>query len=196
MNRNILIAVSVAIALLLVGGSFWVGKEAGKTEAKNQADAFLKERASGPGGGLPPLPGQVGIGGDPGGGGGPPPDLPPGFPVPGGPGGSGGVTGSTVGTVQKIEGNVLTLTTPQGETITVNMTDDTPVLKQTTASHGDLKAGNQIRVSGERSGNSMTAKGIEITDRPAGLESIFDGSLPTTASPTAVSYTHLTLPTT
>ena len=81
--------------------------------------------------------------------------------------GAGGA--GAVGTIDKIEGNTLTVTTNQGDTVTVQIADDTPVLKEVAGSKSDLAVGTRVLVVGERSGTNVAARGIQITDGAGGV---------------------------
>lgn len=164
MNRVTSIIIGVVLAVVLVGGSFWEGMNVGKAQASDAQSSFLADRGfgSGTGGTGTGGTGATGAGGN----------------VGAGSGGRRGQNGAT-GTISKIDGNSITLTTQQGDTVTVNITADTPVLKSTAGSSTDLKQGAHITVIGDRSGTNIAARGIQITDRPAGFDSVFGRATPT-----------------
>ena len=78
--------------------------------------------------------------------------------------------------LHKIEGNTLTVTTNQGDTVTVQIADDTPVLKEVAGSKSDLAVGTRVLVVGERSGTNVAARSIQITDGAGGLGDLRGGS--------------------
>lgn len=166
MNRVTSIIIGVVLAVVLVGGSFWEGMNVGKAQASDAQSSFLADRGFGSGAGTGGAGGTGGTG------------------TAGGNGGSGfgggrrGQNGAN-GTISKVDGNTITLTTQQGDTVTVNITADTPVLKSAAGSSADLKPGAHITVVGDRSGTNVAAKGIQITDRPAGFEGVFGRATPT-----------------
>ena len=72
--------------------------------------------------------------------------------------------GGTMGTVEKIEGNVLTLNTMQGTTVQVLISDSTTVQKMAEGSLDDISSGDNVTVSGERNEDgSIDATNIFIT---------------------------------
>jgi hypothetical protein len=71
--------------------------------------------------------------------------------------------GGTVGAVEKVEGNVVTLNTPQGA-VRVMVDGSTSIQKMGAGSLGDISAGESITVSGERQADgSIQATSIFIT---------------------------------
>jgi hypothetical protein len=79
------------------------------------------------------------------------------------------------GTIQKVEGNTLTVTSTQGETVTVQIADNTPIQKTVAGTRSDLTPGANILVVGDRSGNNVAATAIQLTDGAAGLGGFFGG---------------------
>jgi len=68
-----------------------------------------------------------------------------------------------VGAVEKVEGNVVTLNTPQGA-VRVMVDGSTSIQKMAAGSLGDISAGESITVSGERQADgSIQATSILIT---------------------------------
>jgi hypothetical protein len=57
--------------------------------------------------------------------------------------------GGTIGTIEKIEGNIITLKTVNGKSVSVVTSSDTTFQKMTSGSVKDLKTGDNITVSGE-----------------------------------------------
>ncbi len=160
MKRTATILIGVAIALVLVGAAFWEGMNVGKAQAQSEQNAFFASRGFDPNN-LP----AGGFGGQ------------------GrfGTGTRGAATRGATGTIQSIEGNTITLQDPQGNTVTVTITDNTPVIKTVQGTKSDLKVGQRIVVQGDRSGNNVSATGIQISDLPEGMQSIFrrPGATPT-----------------
>lgn len=71
--------------------------------------------------------------------------------------------GVTVGTVEKVEGSVITLKTTTG-TVLVNIGNSTSIQKMTEGSLADISAGENIAVSGNNnSDGSIEARSITIT---------------------------------
>jgi hypothetical protein len=74
----------------------------------------------------------------------------------------------TVGTVENIDGNKITLKTIQGTVQFVTIDSNTTVSKTVTGSVGDIAAGTTIQVTGEtQTDGSITANNISVT--PDGL---------------------------
>lgn len=166
MKRSLVIVGSILVVVILAGAAFLGGMNVGKAQAQSEQNAFFASRGVDPN-----ATGGTGGTGAQGGGAG-------GF-FGGGTGGAGGAAGRALanrgatGTIEKIDGNTITLTTNQGATVTVSITDNTPILKSAAGSKSDLQVGTHVLVIGDRSGNNLSATGIQITDRPAGMDSIF-----------------------
>lgn len=162
MRRPAVIIIGIVIALALAGAAFWGGMSVGKAQAQNEQNNFFASRGFDPNN--LPAGGFGGAGGLAGGTGGQ---------------GQGGARGAgargAAGTIQKVEGNTVTIQDNQGNTVTVTITDSTPIVKTVSGSKSDLVAGKRIVVQGSRSGNNVAATGIQITDLPAGMQSIFGG---------------------
>jgi len=75
------------------------------------------------------------------------------------------------GTIESVEGNTLTITTPRGQ-VTVATDDETTVRKVVDGTKEDLKQGVQVRVTGSRDGEG-TVKATAITLVPEGAQEIF-----------------------
>src|SRR3954469_2648538 len=100
---------AVVVALILAGGAFWGGMNMGKAQAQNEQNAFFASRGFDPNN-LPTGAGGAGGGGFFGGGA-------------GGAGGANGAAGraaarGATGTIEKVDGNTLTLSTNQGVSVT------------------------------------------------------------------------------
>jgi len=71
--------------------------------------------------------------------------------------------GATVGTVEKVEGNVITVKTSTG-TILVNIGNSTSIQKMAEGSLADISTGENIAVSGSKNAEgSIEARSITIT---------------------------------
>lgn len=87
-------------------------------------------------------------------------------------GGSSGAGGTTLGTVQKISGNVIYLRTVSGQTMKIKATGSTKVQVSAKGSLGDLKAGVTVVVRGSTGSGGMTATSIsESSGLPGGAPS-------------------------
>jgi len=82
------------------------------------------------------------------------------------PGGMDGfiVRGGTFGTVEKIEGNVLSVKAPDGSTVQVVISDQTTIQKIAEGDLSDITAGSSVSVTGDREDDgSIAATTIFIT---------------------------------
>jgi hypothetical protein len=71
-------------------------------------------------------------------------------------GGPGGGRGGFATEVKSVDGDTLTLTTPQGET-TVTIGPETTVSKSAAGEVADIEAGDNVIVSGGRQGEAATS---------------------------------------
>ncbi|MBI4313153.1 MAG: hypothetical protein HY681_15460 [Chloroflexi bacterium] len=87
----------------------------------------------------------------------------------GGFGGGGGIAGrGLTGTVEKVEGDVLTVNTPQGP-LSARISETTQIRTLATGKPSDLSAGVRVQVTGQRAEDgSLEARTVVIT--PEGLE--------------------------
>jgi hypothetical protein len=70
---------------------------------------------------------------------------------------------ATMGTVEKVEGNVVTLKTQEGSVL-VNIDSSTSIQKMVEGSLGDISPGANIAVSGDKNADgSIKAKSITLT---------------------------------
>lgn len=181
MNKPITFIGILVAAIVVSIGAYFLGVNTGKAQAQSDQSAFLASRGFDPNN---PSQGDTGTGGAGGGGG-----LSGGSGGAGGAGGFGGRGGGgagrngTVGTISKVDGNTITLTDSQGKTVTVTLTNDTPIVKSVLAKESDLSVGAHILVRGARSGDNVAASAVQITDQPNGVPSFFGGSR-ATATPT------------
>jgi hypothetical protein len=159
MNRVLAVIGGVVLAAVLVAGGFLAGVNLGKAQAQEEQAAFFRSRGVDPGAVAPGAGGFGGRGG-----------------LGGGQGQRAGAAGAgAAGTIDKIEGNTLTVTTNQGDTITVQIADDTPVVKEVAESKSDLGVGMRVLVVGERSGTNVAARGSQSTDGAGGLGGLVGG---------------------
>jgi len=85
------------------------------------------------------------------------------------PGGTGGfiARGGTFGTVEKVEGNILTVKAPDGSTVQVVISDQTTIQKMAQGDLSDITAGSSVSVTGERKDDgSIAATTIFLTSTP------------------------------
>lgn len=155
MGRKVLAIVGGIILILAVaGGSFYGGTVYAQQQTANARAAFFADRGGGTGG-------SGGTGGGNGGTGG-------GF-FGGGDGATGGGRGGgAAGQIKSIDGDTITLSTPQSE-VKVTLTDTTPIEKVVTGGRADLQVGQRIVVRGVRdSAGNVTADNVQITANPQG----------------------------
>ena len=101
----------------------------------------------------------------------------------GAPGAAGTGGGGVSGTVTAINGDTLQVTTAQGVT-TVTLNTATSILKSQTATAGDLQAGQQVTVRGQRdSAGNVTATTVQVV--PAGTTFGGPGGAAPNATPAA-----------
>jgi len=139
MTTKILAIVGGLVVLLAVGGgAFYGGIVYEQQQAANLRNSFFAQRGGNGAGGA----GQGGGNGFAFGGGG------------AGQGGQGNGNRGTAGQIKSINGNTITVSTPQ-DVVTVTVSDSTMISKTVTGTIGDLKVGDTIVVRGQRdaSGN-------------------------------------------
>lgn len=156
-KKVLLISGAILITVLLSAGSFWGGMTYQSKRAEGVRANFINSR--GQGANLPfSIDGQFGAGGQ-------------------GPGFVGG--GGTIGEVKTIEGDTLTISTPQNVT-TVIISDASEIQKSEAADISDLQPGVQVMVTGQRdAGGVITASQILILDSDA--STMFNPSMTGTA---------------
>ena len=77
-----------------------------------------------------------------------------------------------LGTVEKIEGNILTITAATGGSTQVTIGQDTPLQKTAAASLDELKPGVRVMVVGQPgTGGSLVASSIQVLPADAGTPS-------------------------
>jgi hypothetical protein len=101
----------------------------------------------------------------------------------------GGARHSTNGTLTKIDGNILTLTTAQGS-VTVNVGSDTTIQKTTAGTLSDLHEGDSLTVIGNQdaSGN-ITATSIIIRPEGQGAPTPTETQTPSASAPSVAKAT-------
>lgn len=137
-----LLAVAVILGSI-IGGALAGGIAIGKSQGKSEARQELQSQT----GGYSSLPSGQGN-----------------FQLPGNYTGIPSGIGATVGTVEKVEGNVVTLNTREGTTVLVNIGSSTSIQKTVEGSLEDISLGENIAVSGDKNEDgSIDAKSITIT---------------------------------
>lgn len=174
MNRSFLMLLIAAVLLgAALGGAFVGGAVYGRSQAATAAMPPGMEGGFAGGGqfvgvpeGAAPGPGGVGFVA--------PPGADGGFPGGAGGNGSGGRGGGLAGTVAAVDGNRLSLTTPQGN-ILATLTDDTAVSRLAPAGQEDLTAGDPVQLFGRpnAAGGIFQARAIVII--PEGTANPFAG---------------------
>lgn len=179
MNKSFLmLLVAVAILGAALGGAFVGGVVYGRSQAANAAmlppgfdDGFA---GGGPSVGVPAGavagPGGVGFVA--------PPGVEDGFPGAGaGNGGTLGLgsgRGGMTGVVAEVDGNNLSLTTPQGNTL-VTLTADTAISRLTPVDRAELTAGVTVRLVGRPNADSGIFQARNIVIIPEGTANPFEG---------------------
>ncbi|MCL5111179.1 MAG: DUF5666 domain-containing protein [Chloroflexi bacterium] len=74
---------------------------------------------------------------------------------------------ATVGTVQAVEGNNLTVQTAQGASTKVVLANDTTISRFDSGSLADVTAGATVTVVGQQQGDTVTADSVQIGEVPA-----------------------------
>ncbi|MBI2861402.1 MAG: hypothetical protein HYX89_01135 [Chloroflexi bacterium] len=88
-------------------------------------------------------------------------------------GGFAGLGSGTTGTVERVDGDILTLTTSSGS-VKVSIGKDTAVRKSAEGTRDDLQTGASVLVQGQRSpDNSIAAQSIQVV--PEGVASMSAG---------------------
>jgi lactam utilization protein B len=144
-TKVVVAAIGVIVLLLVVGGvAFAAGSEYGKTQAQNVRNEFLQQRFGNQGG-------QSG-------------QAQPGQNDQTGQRGQAGQFGRIAanGTVKSVDGNKITLTMQNGNTVTVNVDQQTRITKTVAATSSDIQAGTRILVTSDQTGNNVTARAITI----------------------------------
>jgi hypothetical protein len=148
MRRLLIVLGAVLVVLLVAGGSFYGGMAFQRSRQASVQEQFFAQRGFGPGG-------QAPLSGTPEGGFGS-------FAFGNGAGGAGGEGRGASGSIESLDGNTLTLSTPQGNT-TVLLTDQTVINQVVRGSPSDLQTGERITAIGERDASgTLTATTIQI----------------------------------
>lgn len=150
MNNALKIIVGAVVVLVIAAGSFYGGMVYGKNQATTSRTMTLPNGQQVPFNGTPG--GAQGFRGQG---------------QNGGPGGFGEQAGMTFGTIESVDGNVVTITTRDGAKKTVNVTDTTLIEKNASVSVSDLATGDTVIVSGsDNTDGSITARSVQVA--PAG----------------------------
>ncbi len=175
MNKSFLILLVMVVILgAALGGSFVGGVVYGRSQA---AADTLPPGLDGAfaGGGAEPVGIPAGAAPGPGGGGfDAPPGADGGFPEGATPGGLGGGRGGLTGTVAAVDGNTLSLTTPQGDTL-VTLNDDTALTQIAPADRAELTAGTTVRIGGRPNADGSIFQARSILIIPEGTANPFTG---------------------
>jgi hypothetical protein len=75
----------------------------------------------------------------------------------GGGGGAAGGAGATIGTVQSVDGNKVTLATQNGQTVTVTLDDKTTISKTDTGATSDIANGQTLVIRGTTNADGTTS---------------------------------------
>jgi uncharacterized protein DUF5666 len=150
-SKKIVLGILVLVLVAAVGGgSFYGGMRYEQQQAANARAAFFANRGGGSGG--------EGAGGG-------------GFAFGGGNGGGGtanGRGGGAVGQIKSIDGNTITVSTPQS-VVKVILTGTTQIEKFVAGSSSDLQVGTRIVVRGTPdSSGTITANTVQITPTTQG----------------------------
>lgn len=178
MNKSFLmLLVTVAILGAALGGAFVGGVVYGRSQAAN-ANMLPPGMEGGFAGGGPSVGVPAGAVAGPGGVGFvAPPGVEGGFPgdVAGNDGnlGLGGGRGGLTGVVAEIDGNNLSLTTPQGNTL-VTLTADTAISRLTPVDRAELTAGATVRLLGRPNADSGIFQARAIVIIPEGTANPFE----------------------
>jgi hypothetical protein len=157
MKKTIIILAAIIVAIGLAAGSFYGGMAYQRTQTANTRAAFFASRGLDANGTNPA--GAQGQGQN---------------------GRRGFFGGGATGQIKSVEGNVITLSTPQNVT-TVNLSDSTQIEKTGPGTVSDLTPGLQVLVNGQRDANgNISASSILIL--PANMANNPAGNPP--ASPT------------
>lgn len=175
MNKSFLILLVMVVVLgAALGGSFVGGVVYGRSQA---AADMLPPGLNGSfaGGGAEPVGVPAGAMTGPGDGGFDAlPGADGGFPEGATPGGLGGGRGGLTGTVASVEGNSLSLTTPQGDTL-VTLNDDTALSQIAPADRDELTAGVTVRIGGRPNADGSIFQARSILIIPEGTANPFAG---------------------
>ncbi len=134
MGKKVLLIIgSIVIVLAAAGGAFYGGMLYERQQAANLRAAFFADRGGGGG-----------------------------FSFGGGNGAGNGAGRGAVGQIKSIDGDTITLSTPQSE-VKVTLNDTTLIQKTVAGGRTDLQVGERIVVRGERdSAGNVTATDIQI----------------------------------
>ena len=175
MNKSFLILLVMVVILgAALGGSFVGGVVYGRSQAAS-ADMLPPGLNGTFAGGADPVgvpadavPGPGGVGFVA------PPGADDGFPEGQPPAGLGGGRGGLTGTVASVEGNSLSLTTPQGDTL-VTLNDDTALSQIAPADRAELAAGVTVRIGGRPNADGSIFQARNILIIPEGAANPFTG---------------------
>ncbi len=139
MNKIVIVIIAVVLAVAIAAGSFYGGMAYQQNQTASVRNNFLRSRGIDPNnpGNFQGGNGQNGAG-------------------------RGFFGGGVIGQVKSLDGNTLTISTPQNVT-TVNLNNNTVVEKTAPGSTSDLQTGQRVQVTGQRDSNgNITASQILI----------------------------------
>lgn len=144
-----------------IAGAFFGGEAVGKRNERATLTQTAQNRIGQFGNTTRPQGGAIGGGGGmvPGGG--------PGLPGVGGLIGGGGFGGGTIGTVQNVQGNIVTLTAQNGSAVTVTLSANTTIEKISQGKPGDITTGSNITVGGQRNNDGSIQATTILLNQPA-----------------------------
>jgi hypothetical protein len=131
MKKSLMVLAAIIVAVILAAGSFYGGMAYQRTQTANTRAAFFASRGLDANGTNPN--GAQGQGQN-----------------------RGFFGGGATGQIKSVEGNVITLSTPQNVT-TVNLSDTTQIEKTGPGTLSDLTPGLTVRVTGQRDANGNIA---------------------------------------
>jgi len=141
MKKQVVIGLIAVLVLAAVGGgAFWAGTKAGQKQALQNPASFFQQRARGQDGQFP---------------------MEEGTPPAGQRFGQSQAGGGLTGTIEKVEGDTVILTTDEGS-VTVKTSDTTLIEKTMSVGTKDLAIGDRVMVSGSKNDDgSYTARSIQ-----------------------------------
>ncbi len=145
MKKGAIVLIAVVVVVAIAGAAFYGGMKVGENRATQNLAQVRRQGFSGQGGQFPMGQGTPQPGGTP----------------QAGQRGAPGMGGGIMGTIEKIEGNTLVLTTEDG-TVRVQTNDTTLIEKFTSVGLDALKVGEQVMASGTKNEDgSYSARSIQ-----------------------------------
>ncbi|MGQ9556057.1 MAG: DUF5666 domain-containing protein [Anaerolineae bacterium] len=144
-----IVIVAVFVAAAAAAGGFFYGRSTGEARVKATYEAFFQERGGRPtsGGGVFIMPGA-----------GPQASQAPTT----GQGQGSALRGGVTGEVASVEGNIIKLTTNDGE-VQVLVNEQTTLRKSTSLTLGELQSGDRVMVIGDRDAQgNLVARSVQV----------------------------------